>query len=261
MKSVNMDNDIKLYLLDYGYTNVDKGIVLTTGKDIGKIVSTPIWGALVKVNGENLLIDTGMNPIHINDEDATFRNTPLSGFIVPKLSENQLAINAIKSLGLLPSDISRVINTHFHFDHCGGNIYFRDAEFYIQKEHFDWAIENKNLCPHRDFLFPNIRWNFLHGDSQIIPGVEVVTTPGHVPGHQSVVITLSNFGVVIIASDAISLLETMDDISSENADNKGQYYESIQKLIKLKNIKNGHIFVSHEQSEWEKWKHAPEWYD
>ena len=64
---------MKVYLLYYGVTWVDKGQVLTIGKDVGKIVPTPIWGALLDTEFGYVLVDTGMNPVHLEDPDATFR--------------------------------------------------------------------------------------------------------------------------------------------------------------------------------------------
>ncbi len=252
---------MRAYLLYYGVTWVDKGQVLTIGRDAGKVVPTPIWGTLLDTEAGYVLVDTGMNPVHLEDPDATFRGSPLSGKIVPELCRADLADQRVMSCSVRPQDIRYVINTHLHFDHCGGNLFFPQAEFVVQKEHYEWAMSEKSNCPRRDFDLPGTKWRFVEGDCEFLPGVRLVTTPGHVPGHQSVIVDLKNSGPLIIASDAICLKETMADGAPITADNEREYHQSVQKLQKLEEELSGRIFVSHEQAEWDAWKHAPEFYD
>jgi len=250
-----------MYLLNYGVTYVDKGIVLTVGRDIGQIVPTPIWGALVDTGQKLVLVDTGMNPVHIEDPDATFRGTEMSGKINPVVNEENLALNQIKSCGYSPDDVSIVINTHLHFDHCGGNLFFPGAEFVVQRGHYQWAIQNNSSCPRRDFDLKDTKWRFVDGDCELLPGVRLITTPGHVPGHQSVVINLRNSGPAIIASDAVFLRETMEPGAPITAHDKDIFYQSIEKIKDLCNNIGGTLYVSHEQALWDTWKHAPQYYD
>jgi N-acyl homoserine lactone hydrolase len=251
---------VKMYLLYYGVTYVDKGLVLTEGKDLGKVIPTPIWGALIDTGSERVLVDTGMNPVHISDPDATFRGTDLSGIIKPVLHDEDLASSRIKSCGVMPEQIDYVINTHFHFDHCGGNLFFPQADFVVQKEHYEWALQSEQ-CPKRDFNLPGTKWKLVEGPCTLLPGIELLPTPGHVPGHQSVVVYLEQTGPVIITGDAIFLEETMEDNAPVTAFDADLYHESIMKLCELQKKIKGQIFIAHEQEKWDQWKHAPEWYD
>lgn len=252
---------MKMYLLYYGVTYVDKGLVLTDGKDLGKIISTPIWGALIDNGKNHVLVDTGMNPIHIGDPDATFRGTNLSGLIKPVMTKQDLASSRVISCGFSPDQIDYVINTHFHFDHCGGNLFFPQAEFVVQKEHFEWALQPDSQCPHRDFNIPGTRWRLVDGRVTLLPGIELLPTPGHVPGHQSVVVYLRKTGPVILSGDAIFLEETMEENAPVTAFDKALYHKSVKKICDLRSEINGQIFVGHEQKKWDQWKHAPEWYE
>lgn len=247
---------MQMFLLDYGYTDVDKGIVLTQGKDVGKIVSTPIWGALVNTSEGWMLVDTGMNPVHIKQPNATFEGTSLSGKIKPVMYQRNRADECVRACGVDPSDIRIVINSHLHFDHCGGNCLFPKAEFVVQRKHFQWAMIPGNNCPKRDFDIPGVHWCFLDGESEIIPGVHLILTPGHVPYHQSVMIDLPG-GPVIIAADAASLTETMTPDAPICADDPELYHASITKLQELASKYDAHILLSHDQLMWEQWPHAP----
>ncbi len=99
---------------------------------------------------------------------------------------NRSVADALAELDLSPADISLVINTHLHFDHCGQNAVFKHAPFYVQRAELDRARrEDPEL--HEYFDFTGARFELLDGDTQILPGLEVIATPGHTPGHQCVV--------------------------------------------------------------------------
>ena len=89
---------------------------------------------------------------------------------------------------MTPADIGMVINTHLHFDHCGQNAVFRHAAVHVQRAELDRAKrEDPELCDW--FGFMDARWELLDGDTEILPGLSVITTPGHTAGHQCVVVS------------------------------------------------------------------------
>jgi N-acyl homoserine lactone hydrolase len=100
---------------------------------------------------------------------------------------NRSAAEALAELDLAPGDISLVINTHLHFDHCGQNAVFRHAPFFVQRAELVRARrESPELAGWFDFT--GARFELLDGDAEILPGIEVIATPGHTEGHQSVIV-------------------------------------------------------------------------
>jgi glyoxylase-like metal-dependent hydrolase (beta-lactamase superfamily II) len=107
-------------------------------------------------------------------------------------------------LGMTPADIDVVINTHLHFDHAGGNTAVRPdgrieptfprARYVVQRGEFEYATHTNertaasyfpnNFVPVRDAG----RFEFVDGEHEVVQGITVVPTPGHVPYHQSVVL-------------------------------------------------------------------------
>src|SRR5215813_14913470 len=103
---------------------------------------------------------------------------------------NRTAAAALNDHGLVPGDISFVVNTHLHFDHCGQNAVFRHAPFYVQRAEVERAkVESRDLFDW--FGFMDARFELLDGDAEIVPGVHVIATPGHTSGHQSVLVHLA----------------------------------------------------------------------
>jgi N-acyl homoserine lactone hydrolase len=98
------------------------------------------------------------------------------------------------------ADLDLVINTHLHFDHCGQNAVFAHAACHVQRTELDRAQrESPDLCDW--FGFMNARWELLDGDTEILPGLSVLTTPGHTTGHQCVVVTTAT-GQDVLLGDA-----------------------------------------------------------
>ena len=100
---------------------------------------------------------------------------------------NRSVADALAELDMSPADIGLVINTHLHFDHCGQNSVFRHAPVYVQRAELSRAQrESRELYDW--FGFMNARFELLDGDTEVLPGLEVITTPGHTAGHQCVLV-------------------------------------------------------------------------
>ena len=114
---------------------------------------------------------------------------------------NRSVADALAELDLSPADIGLVINTHLHFDHCGQNAVFRHAPFYVQRAELDRARrESPDL---RDwFDFAGARFELLDGDAEVLPGLEVIATPGHTAGHQCVLVRGDGQAFDLLIGDA-----------------------------------------------------------
>jgi N-acyl homoserine lactone hydrolase len=95
-------------------------------------------------------------------------------------------------------DVVAVVNTHLHFDHCGGNRRFAGTPTYVQRAELEAAVEPDYLV---DWVrFPGATYVELDGDADLFEGVSVLFTPGHSPGHQAVVLETAE-GLVVLAGD------------------------------------------------------------
>lgn len=150
-----------------------------------------VTALLIRADGKNILVDTGLGP----KEDETFRRM----FAVER---TPTILESLKRLGVGPDDIHLVINTHLHFDHAGGNTIreengsirptFPKASYLIQQGEFEDAARanERTRASYRPDNFTPIdhinQWEFLHGDTEIVPGVTAVVTAGHTRCHQSI---------------------------------------------------------------------------
>ena len=114
---------------------------------------------------------------------------------------NVAAADALAEIDMSPADISLVINTHLHFDHCGQNAVFKHAPFYVQRAELDRARRDApDLAAWFDFM--GARFELLDGDTEILPGLSVIATPGHTVGHQCVVLRAGDGAADLLIGDA-----------------------------------------------------------
>jgi N-acyl homoserine lactone hydrolase len=114
---------------------------------------------------------------------------------------NHSVADALAGLDMTPGDIGLVINTHLHFDHCGQNAVFKHAACYVQRAELQRAKrESRELYDWFDFM--NAQFELLDGDTEILPGLAVIATPGHTAGHQSVVVQSGDGTSDLLIGDA-----------------------------------------------------------
>jgi N-acyl homoserine lactone hydrolase len=146
----------------------------------------PVHGFVVTHPGGAVLVDTGVGgPQEWLDDWRVV---------------NRSAADALAELDMTPGDIGLVINTHLHFDHCGQNAVFPHAAHYVQRAELARA-ERESPELYDWFGFMNARWELLDGDVEILPGLSVITTPGHTVGHQCVLVAAAD-GQDLLIGDA-----------------------------------------------------------
>jgi glyoxylase-like metal-dependent hydrolase (beta-lactamase superfamily II) len=192
----------------------DGGFRLDGGAMFG-VVPKPLWERQIPADDRNrialgmrcllvdhpsglVLIDSGLG----NKENEKFLD--IYGIENAGRGGRTALEDGLASLGVRPEDISLVINTHLHFDHGGGNTYrdeagvvrpsFPRARYIVQRGEFDYATHtnertaasyfNPNFVPLRDAGVLDL----IEGEREIVQGIRVIASPGHVPFHQSVVI-------------------------------------------------------------------------
>ena len=115
--------------------------------------------------------------------------------------------DALESVRLEPADITAVVLSHLHFDHCGQQRML-DAPVFVQAtEHTEAQAPRYTVADWA--AIPADRLRLVHGDEEILDGVRLVATPGHTPGHQSVVIETREGPVVLAAQCAFRASELL----------------------------------------------------
>jgi N-acyl homoserine lactone hydrolase len=251
---------MRLYVLDLGRCDIDKGAVMTPGVGDGQRVRTPIVGYLIQTGGTNILVDTGMNRRHIADPFATIRGRPIADKLTPIMNPEDDVLSRLAQIGLFAKDIDILVSTHFHFDHAGNHADFAGSRIIAQRACHDHAMTVGQALKGL-YDQPFLRYELVDGDVDIAPGVRLLETSGHVPGHQSVLVRLPRTGVVILAIDAIYSQDNLDRDNFEVSADPTRARASAHRLVDLARQEHGLLIFGHDPAQWETLRKSPQYYD
>ena len=139
----------------------------------------PVYVHVIDHPDGRVLVDTGMTELHPLMADMDPRLSPLSE----------------QDFDLAGIDI--VVNTHLHFDHCGGNRLFAGKPIYVQRRELDDARSEDDYTIREWVDAPGVRYVPVDGELELLPGLRLVPAPGHTPGTQVVVVETGGRPVVI----------------------------------------------------------------
>jgi N-acyl homoserine lactone hydrolase len=244
---------IELTLLRTGLVDLPRSTFFPDGGP--QVLRIPVWAGLLRTSEGIVLFDTGLHPVHVDRPDATYG--PQSS-VKPVMERDDAIVARLASVGVRPDDVVIVVNSHLHFDHAGNNGAFPKATFIVQGEHLAYAKGKPN--------FPGVYWDIpklaympVTGRVRVATGLEVVPTPGHAPGHQSLVVDLPETGRVVLSGDAAFTRENLErDVI--RAQDEAAAKESLGLIRALVGDDLDRVFTSHDSASWQRWRHAPETY-
>ena len=195
---------LRCHALEGGTQHLDGGAMFG-------VVPKPLWERRIPADERNriplalrcllvehgdglVLIDTGIG----NKENDKFRG--IYGVENAGADGRTQLEDALRVLGHGPDDIRWVINTHLHFDHAGGDTWrdpagrvvpaFPKAQYVVQRGDLEFArhTNERTAGSYLTHNFDGVPFTLLDGESEPLPGIRCLPTPGHVPFHQSVLV-------------------------------------------------------------------------
>jgi N-acyl homoserine lactone hydrolase len=165
----------------------------------------------------------------------------------------------LDQLGVTPSDIKAMAVSHTHPDHIGNVEMFPATMLYVQKAEYEWPGANSELR-----FKPTHPVTKLEGDHDVFGdgSVTILSTPGHTPGHQSLLVKLPRAGAVVLSGDAVHFKGNWDNrrVPSINF-NKEQTVASMQKISETLTKEKAQLWINHDKAQRDSLKMSPEFYD
>jgi N-acyl homoserine lactone hydrolase len=257
----------RLYRLDCGRSLANDESVWTPGENAGKSIafSSTCW--LLKRGNEWLLWDTGVPEATLNDPKGWSTLPKLIVYHLDKTITGQLA-----DVGLKTSDITYVALSHTHGDHIGNVRLFPNSTILMQRAEYTWISSpdgpndnvNQLKALARELLGTPTHLRLLDGDTDVFGdgSVTLVSTPGHTPGSQSLLVHLKNSGFIILSGDVVHLEENFEKgvVPSLNTD-KAASIASMDKVRRMITTYRAKLFINHDKAQSDTLKLLPAFYD
>jgi N-acyl homoserine lactone hydrolase len=178
----------------------------------------PVYVHLIDHPDARVLVDTGMTELREEVADMDPRLIPLT--------EHDLDL----------AGIDLVVNTHLHFDHCGGNHLFTDRPIYVQRRELEDARTEDDYTIPEWVDAPGVSYEPVDGELELLPGIRLVPAPGHSRGLQVVVVETVGRPVVVGGDVAVCFAE-LDEPRTE-----GQ--------LRVRALEPGLVWLAHEHEAW-----------
>ena len=245
----------RLYVIDCGWAHATDQSLWSPGVNAGVPIDFSDNCYLIHHSSDGYLLwDTGITDRLIAVPD---------GVTVPALSQtwhrSQTLVAALAALNVKPADVHYVAVSQVHPDHVGNVEEFPDATLIIQKA--EWEFGQKQP---RSRSSPKNKLELIEGDKDLFGdgSLTVLATPGHTPGHQSLLVHLKKTGYVVLSGDAVHFQSNWDNkrVPGFNAD-KAQSLASMEKLARIVADKHAQLWINHDKPSSDARKHAPEFYE
>ena len=224
-----------------------------------KQITIPVSMWILKHPKGVVVIDSGNN-VAISDGTDNCKKYWSAGncdFLKPSQKRSDVIDMQLKKLGLSVSDVKVLITSHTHLDHAGNMGMFPKAVHVVQKKEMYqgwWPEKFQGREVNGSFVLADINaardYNYLEldGDYDLFGDgtVQVISTPGHTIGHQSVKVKLPKAGTFIISQDAIWMQENLDGYVAGLNFSVQAYTSTVNKLKMMADLEGAKILMAHD---------------
>jgi N-acyl homoserine lactone hydrolase len=235
-----------LTVLDGGEAHVTDISQWSPGVDEGKPAVLSNHAYLIKHGDDWMLWDTVVHNVR--------------GIVTRTLASQ------LEELGVKPKEVTHIAFSHAHFDHVGNSRYFSKARWYIQEAEYNAMFgpdyEKYGFIPDlyetmkdHQLVFTGEEYD-VFGDGSVI----IYSTPGHTPGHQSMLVRLPKYGSVLLGGDVAHFWSNFSyrRIPSMNT-NKEQTKQSMDKVDAITRAEGAKLWLNHDYEQNKTIPHAPMW--
>jgi N-acyl homoserine lactone hydrolase len=245
----------RLYILYCGEGTAGDISLWSPGVNIGKTMEFSDNCYLIKHAQDWLLWDTGVADAVASMPEGLAPSNPR----MTRYRRTRTLASQLDQLGVKPSDIKFVAISHSHPDHVGNITTFPQSTVLVQEAEYDWPTPFGQKL--RAIASPV---NKLAGDHDVFGdgSVTLISTPGHTPGHQSLLVKLLKTGAILLSGDAVHFKSNWDNrrVPELNFD-KNKTAASMQRIADIMAREKAQLWINHDKKQSDSLRMSPGFYD
>lgn len=255
----------RLYAFHVGGEMADMAVFDPFDPAVGTSIEIPYFFYLIQHPEGNILFDTGAHPSLMDNPHD--RLGPAADTFIIKMRPGDDIPSKLGGLGLGERDVPHVALSHLHYDHAGQIALVPDATFYVQSTELAFAhwpaVYQRALYVSADFDLP-VAWKELRGEYDVFNDGTVVLfpTPGHTPGHQSMLVRLEERPQILVGDAAYLPSKMAERILPGIVWSPDAMVESWELIEEYQRRYNAEVICTHDLDWQGKTKLGPEaWYE
>ncbi|MBB6453706.1 N-acyl homoserine lactone hydrolase [Salirhabdus euzebyi] len=245
-----------MYFLECGTLTVDKSLI-TYKQGLGEPIDIPVVSVLIETDDGYILFDTGLDPDGLETPEKTWG---MKSKVVKSFGKENDIRSQLEKVGVKTDDILYVVNSHFHWDHTGGNRLFEKSTILVQKSEYRFAYYPDSFVSNiyiKHQFDHELNYQLIEGDYEVVDGVYITTSFGHTPGHQSLIVHLPNECAVLVGDAVYSKENIEKNIPPGNTWSLPNAVESLNKLLHIAKRNKGKLYITHDPNFWIDYKSVP----
>ena len=261
----------KIQIIDCGAMSCDlTWLLLKPGRSIRPLADKdkPVewypcttYAVLVETDEGTLLWDTSCP----RDWETRWAPTAMQDYFpYDQVTDEQYLDAQLSQLGVGPENLDYVVLSHLHFDHAGNARMFAGtpAKLVCADTEKAWAFGFNGAFngAHLKVDYDGLDFTTVSGETEILPGVTLLQTPGHTPGTMAMRVDLKNSGTMIFTSDACYMGDSYGPPATPAAivNDLGAWYSSVEKLRTIAEKSNATVVFGHDAAQLHSLRRAPE---
>jgi 4-pyridoxolactonase len=248
-----MSKATSVRLLDSGTLVIDQSHI-TWNVGCGTPVRFPVYSVLIEHPDGLLMFDSGYDLDLVNE---------VLPFELPEQTRDQTVPAQLAKCGFTPQDVGVLINSHLHFDHCGGNKHLTNATTYLHRDELRQARTPEPFerfgYADKSYDHASAKFELLEGDLEFAPGIHLFHTPGHTVGHYSLLVELEGSRPLLFMAD-VSYTPTAfaADQQAGFHNNPVDGVRSIRRVKRLAKEWDAEVVFTHDMDVFKTYALAPE---
>jgi N-acyl homoserine lactone hydrolase len=258
-------NQMRMYAFHCGGEQTLRSVLDPFDDDCAAIIHAPYFFYLIRHPDGDVLFDNGAHPAFISDPRSRLGDAADLYNVVMVPGDD--VVSKLRTLGVEADNIGHVVQSHLHYDHAGGLEFLTSAMVYVQKEELPFAswppVYQRDVYVRQDF--DGVRnWKELRGDYDIFNDgrLMIISTPGHTPGHQSLLVKLENQAYILTGDAMYDRQKATERRLPGLLWSPDALVESWERIEELQRRYKAELIVTHDLHWEESVKVAPEqWYE